>query len=317
MSKMKCSECQSLMTDYIKNQLDNVTKQNINYHINDCEQCRSYCRFIQTYLQNIANIKTTKAPVGFLNKVHERLERRRLITVQNFTLSKQLILKGAGVLTLVLCLILLLNNQQRLPLLEAQNLQQLETSTDVDQAISEQTVEPAPNVRLSQTEQSSASQTVPKPALTTDVKEVQNELTYKLVVGAEAPIDNALDSRIAFKTERSLPLARKKIKQPEPEAEIMEGSLSDESEVTTDRLQFLKSSVERQVIVFKGEILGQNDHDVNIVRIRIKIPKVNLNSFLTELKTLGELQGELIDQGSIDNASDYQVLNLELQINRT
>ena len=56
---------------------------------------------------------------------------------------------------------------------------------------------------------------------------------------------------------------------------------------------------------------------MNIVRIRIKIPKVNLNSFLTELKTLGELQGELIDQGSIDNASDYQVLNLELQINRT
>jgi len=313
LSKLKCSECQALVVDYIKDQIDSVAKQNISRHINECEQCHSYCRFMQVYLQSIADIEAPTAPAGFLNKVHGRLEKQRSILVQYFLLSKQFILKGAGVLTLVLCLILLLNNQQRLSSLEKQSPQPLETITDLNQDASEQAVESAPNVSLSPTAESSKPKTVPKPALTIDTNKVQNELTYRLVVGTEAVANNALESQ----AKHPLPLINRRIKQPEPEAEIMEESLSGESEVAAGRLQFLSNSIAKQVTVFKGEILGQNDHDVNIVRIRIKIPKVNLNSFLTELKTLGELQGELIDQGSIDNASDYQVLNLELQINRT
>ncbi len=73
---MECADIKELLSDYIDGALDPQARAIVEEHLPGCEGCREELMSLKTLIQELSSLDAVKAPSDFLEKVHERVERR-------------------------------------------------------------------------------------------------------------------------------------------------------------------------------------------------------------------------------------------------
>ncbi|MFC1576273.1 zf-HC2 domain-containing protein [Candidatus Omnitrophota bacterium] len=73
---MKCSDIKKMLAEYIDGTLTESNKALVEAHVASCKMCAEEVAFLKTYIKEAGSLEKMKAPADFLEKVHERLERR-------------------------------------------------------------------------------------------------------------------------------------------------------------------------------------------------------------------------------------------------
>jgi hypothetical protein len=71
---VECAEVSLLLSEYVDDELDPVTKGLVETHLTACTGCAAELRSLQAYLRAMAGMEKVGAPPNFLAAVHERLE---------------------------------------------------------------------------------------------------------------------------------------------------------------------------------------------------------------------------------------------------
>lgn len=73
---MDCREVKKLLIDYLDSSLDKHKTARIQKHLHACKDCSDELAGLKAYKNSLDSLETVTAPVNFLEKVHERLEKR-------------------------------------------------------------------------------------------------------------------------------------------------------------------------------------------------------------------------------------------------
>lgn len=73
---MECTKLKELLSEYIDGTLDEQMKAVVEGHLMRCKACSEELASLSVYRKELGSLKSVKAPEGFLEKVHQRLERR-------------------------------------------------------------------------------------------------------------------------------------------------------------------------------------------------------------------------------------------------
>ncbi|MFH0839841.1 MAG: DUF2275 domain-containing protein [Candidatus Omnitrophota bacterium] len=111
---MKCLRVKELLSEYIDGALDAGTVALLENHVTTCRNCREELAILKTVIKDLGSTEKTKAPADFLQKVHERLERRsefeRVMRKLFVPVRVKVPLEVAGVLATVILIVLVSNN---------------------------------------------------------------------------------------------------------------------------------------------------------------------------------------------------------------
>ncbi len=73
---MDCREVKELLIEYFDGTLDKHTKALVQKHLSACKDCSDELAGLKAYKNSLDSLETVTAPADFLEKVHERLEKR-------------------------------------------------------------------------------------------------------------------------------------------------------------------------------------------------------------------------------------------------
>ena len=73
---MKCSYVRKILADYLDGVLNERDKALVEEHLASCKACAEELAFLKAYAKETGSLEKMKAPEDFLEKVHQRLERR-------------------------------------------------------------------------------------------------------------------------------------------------------------------------------------------------------------------------------------------------
>lgn len=73
---MKCSDVRKILADYLDGVLSQQDRALVEAHLASCKSCSEEFAFLKTYVNEAGSLEKVKAPSDFLEKVHQRLERR-------------------------------------------------------------------------------------------------------------------------------------------------------------------------------------------------------------------------------------------------
>ena len=73
---MDCREVKKLLIEYFDGTLDKHTKALVQKHLSACKDCSDELAGLKAYKNSLDSLETVTAPADFLEKVHERLEKR-------------------------------------------------------------------------------------------------------------------------------------------------------------------------------------------------------------------------------------------------
>ncbi|HPS59154.1 MAG TPA: zf-HC2 domain-containing protein [Spirochaetota bacterium] len=74
---MKCRDAHELINAYIDNGIDPANDKLLQEHLAQCEKCRAELKFLMNYKKTLAEIKSVKAPAGFMYELRRRIESER------------------------------------------------------------------------------------------------------------------------------------------------------------------------------------------------------------------------------------------------
>jgi hypothetical protein len=73
---MECAKIKELLSEYIDQILDFKTNEIIKEHLSSCKMCSEELSALESCIRNVSSLKQVQAPEDFLQRVHERIERR-------------------------------------------------------------------------------------------------------------------------------------------------------------------------------------------------------------------------------------------------
>ena len=73
---MECTKIKELLSEYIDQSLDIKTNEIVKEHLSSCKICSKELAVLENCISNVSSLKQVLAPVDFLQKVHQRIERR-------------------------------------------------------------------------------------------------------------------------------------------------------------------------------------------------------------------------------------------------
>ena len=77
---MECSQIKELLSEYMDGMLDKETADLVEKHLETCEDCREELASLRAISEELSSLESVEAPADFLNKVHERIEQRSLVS---------------------------------------------------------------------------------------------------------------------------------------------------------------------------------------------------------------------------------------------
>jgi hypothetical protein len=77
---MECSQIKDLLSEYMDRVLDKETADLVEKHLETCEDCREELASLRAISEELNSLESVEAPADFLNKVHERIEQRSLVS---------------------------------------------------------------------------------------------------------------------------------------------------------------------------------------------------------------------------------------------
>lgn len=106
---MDCSRIKELLSEYADQALDLNTNEIVREHLSSCKACSEELAALRNCVKNISSLQQVKVPEDFLQKVHERIERRfefeKIIRRLFVPLKVKIPLEFAGVLAVVVLVI--------------------------------------------------------------------------------------------------------------------------------------------------------------------------------------------------------------------
>ena len=107
---MECTKVKKLLSEYIDQTLDFKTNEIIKEHISLCKICSEELSALEKCIRNVSSLKQAQAPEDFLQRVHERIERRfefeRIMRKLFVPTKVKIPLEFAGVLATVVLVIM-------------------------------------------------------------------------------------------------------------------------------------------------------------------------------------------------------------------
>src|SRR3989338_5984425 len=73
---MDCARVREFLSGYIDEALDAQTKASVDEHLRGCRKCSEELASLKRCIREVSSLGKVRAPEDFLEKVHERLERR-------------------------------------------------------------------------------------------------------------------------------------------------------------------------------------------------------------------------------------------------
>lgn len=108
---MDCRQATELLSAYVDDALDPVTKAEVEEHLAGCPTCATELASLRTYLEAMSSLSPVRAPADFLTSVHERLEQpgwfKRLMAWLFFPVKTKLPFEMAGLVAASLLVVLL------------------------------------------------------------------------------------------------------------------------------------------------------------------------------------------------------------------
>jgi hypothetical protein len=77
---MECSQIRELLSEYMDGMLDKETADLVEKHLETCKDCREELASLRAISEELSSLEAVEAPADFLNKVHERIEQRSLVS---------------------------------------------------------------------------------------------------------------------------------------------------------------------------------------------------------------------------------------------
>ena len=77
---MECSQIKELLSEYMDGMLDKETADLVEKHLETCEDCREELASLRTISEELSSLESVEAPADFLNKLHERIVQRSLVS---------------------------------------------------------------------------------------------------------------------------------------------------------------------------------------------------------------------------------------------
>lgn len=108
---MDCRQVTELLSAYVDDALDPVTKVEVEEHLAGCPTCPAELASLRTYLEAMSSLPPVRAPADFLTSVHERLEQpglvKRFLAWLFFPVKTKLPFEMAGLVAASLLVVLL------------------------------------------------------------------------------------------------------------------------------------------------------------------------------------------------------------------
>lgn len=110
---MKCKEIRLLLNEYLEGMLDLETKSLIEKHLEECGECSRELVFIKAYKGTLSSLPEVQAPEDFLQKVHEKIDKKisfkKIIDLLLFPLRLKVPLRLATVAVGIIILVVVLD----------------------------------------------------------------------------------------------------------------------------------------------------------------------------------------------------------------
>lgn len=106
---MECANIKELLSEYIDGVLDVQTEALVEEHLSICRGCREELASLKVVVEELGSLESVEAPKDFLEKLHERMERkftfRKLIRVLFVPVRLKVPLEAATVLAIVILIL--------------------------------------------------------------------------------------------------------------------------------------------------------------------------------------------------------------------
>ena len=104
---MECDKVKNLLSNYLENDLNDLQKAQVEYHINTCKSCQAEFESLKVMIRNLGDLKKVPAPKGLLEGIHADLG----IEPKKESLFKRIKipLEAAGVLASIVLIIFFVN----------------------------------------------------------------------------------------------------------------------------------------------------------------------------------------------------------------
>lgn len=73
---MNCGEVKELLSEYVDDVLDPVTKAVVEEHLSACEDCQQELVSLKALVSDLGSLESVEPPKDFLDQLHERIEKR-------------------------------------------------------------------------------------------------------------------------------------------------------------------------------------------------------------------------------------------------
>ncbi len=291
---MNCGEVKELLSEYVDDVLDPKTKAIVDEHLSACEDCQQELVSLKALVSDLGSLESVEPPKDFLDRLHERIEKRswfsEILRTLFVPMRVKIPLEFAGAAAVAILVFSFLYTQQdQLKLAEAPVSLKNEMATQ--KVLTEQ--------RLAEEEGIAKEGTVDTFGKVAKDEAYKPQLAYKAAVQPPTEretIELALVLRKELRPEalapgaamEAAPAPKKKMRRSLAMGDAEPSARPERDEDVDDSL----TKVKRFIGLVGGEVVSvEYNKETNTPEsIRAEIPAEQLYTFYNKLKELGDLQ---------------------------